>query len=123
MNLRRRTTTLLAGLWLALAAPTCTQVAGLDGQFIAADAPCNSSADCASGSCSGSPGWCTDLCTFDSDCPAGACIENGNHTFTCFPACASDGDCAGYAVVDLACTPVTTADGATASVCSVPSTP
>jgi hypothetical protein len=109
----------LAGLWLAVASPACTQIVGLGGAYSPAiDAPCQTSSDCTSGVCSGTPGWCTQICVSDGDCSNGWCIQNSNQVYACFPDCASDADCGAYGVTGLTCQPTTTADGLSTSICS-----
>jgi hypothetical protein len=105
----------LAGLWLT----ACTQIVGLDGSYAPAiDAPCQSSSDCASGVCTGSPGWCTESCGADTDCPSGVCVENSNGAHACFPVCETNADCGAYGVSELTCQPTTTIGGAAASICA-----
>jgi len=110
-----RTIGALAGLWLA----GCTQVVGLDHRFVPAiDAQCQSTSDCSSGVCNGNPGWCTELCTSDTDCPSGWCIQNSNSVYSCFPGCSSSADCDTYGVPGLSCQPTTSIDGAGAGICT-----
>jgi hypothetical protein len=118
MNLDHRILAALSGIWLA-APLACTQVAGLDASYTSAiDAPCQSSADCASGVCTGSPGWCSLPCSGDADCPEGYCVENTNKVNACFPACSFNADCGAYGVSGLTCQPTTTVDGVATSICS-----
>jgi hypothetical protein len=122
--MKRRNRSLGALAVLSLAAwPACTQVAGLDGPYAPAiDAPCQSSADCASGVCSGSPGWCTAPCSTNAGCPSGACVDlgqgnSGSDVYACLPACGSNADCDVYGVSGLTCQSMTTVDGSAATLC------
>jgi hypothetical protein len=119
MSLGNRILAALSGVLLA-APLACTQIAGLDASFASAiDAPCQSNADCASGVCNGAPGWCSQLCSGDADCPEGYCVENNNKINACFPACSSNADCGAYGVSGLSCQPTTTVDAVATSICSL----
>jgi hypothetical protein len=118
----RRSQRILAALGLlGLAAPlSCTQVAGIDSSYASAiDAPCRSSADCATGVCTGTPGWCSQVCGSDGDCLEGVCVENSNNVLACFPVCTANADCGAYAVSGLSCQPTTSVDGTVTSICSL----
>lgn len=80
--------------------------------------PCQTNADCSSGTCltqAGSGwagGYCTKTCTSDTDCSAGSrCVASSSGPSMCLRTCSSSGDCrgAGYACVNP--------DGGTTSVC------
>jgi hypothetical protein len=119
MTNRIRSTLCLLCLLAGASAPACTQVAGLDHTYSPAiDAPCQSSADCVTGVCNGTPGWCTEPCSSDAECPSGWCVESSSGTNGCFPECVTDDDCASYGVATLLCRPATTVGGTSASVCA-----
>lgn len=83
------------------------------------DVPCDNASECTSGVCTGNgPGWCTQQCTANDQCPDGWCAENGSHVDICFPFCASNADCDKFGVPGLYCHTTTTIDGFVSSICS-----
>ncbi len=90
--------------------------------------PCNTNADCAYGACSGAGGWCTTTCTenvqcastsasiFDRDGQYVWCVYSTSDTYSCFPGCTSNADCAAYP--GSTCRAATAINGASTAICS-----